>query len=95
MKKYFLGNPLNTNQTETVDLNNSKDNGLRNRSVFKPRISSNHCIETFKGVVLKELETLITRKYVNPEYCTSKKGMSNLERRNYIVVRPADKGEVW
>lgn len=47
-------------------------------------------IEVFKNLVLKDIEELVPKKRVNPEYI--KEGIKSLENRKNIIVRPADKG---
>lgn len=33
-----------------------------NKSTFNPQISNNHYVDTFKGMVLRELKSVISRK---------------------------------
>lgn len=89
MKKYFLGNkfnPTNRNRVTTVGVGS----GLRNKSAFNPPQASNHHVEVFKQLVLKDLEGVVPKKYVNPRYI--QEGIEALENRKNVIIRPAHKG---
>lgn len=84
IKKYYALNPV-----EKMVINNKFTN-LRNNSVFNPHVANNKYVDLFKKLVTTELEQLpIKRAYEHRDF---KKGLSALEKRDDIVIRPADKG---
>lgn len=75
-------------KTDTVTI--GVDSGLQSTSLFNPLITLNHHIEMFKQLVLKDLENITPKNNIDPRYI--QKGIQALEKRNNIIVRPADKG---
>lgn len=63
---------------------------LCKNSLYNPQISDNQHINVFKKLVLQDLESLKLKKMSDPIHI--KKGTKLLTERNYIVIRPADKG---
>ena len=89
IKKYFLNktsNPTfgNTNASVAVD------SGLKNKSLFNPPNTATQHLDVFKGLVLRDMEKIIPKKGVNPQYIYD--GIKKLEARKDVIVRPADKG---
>lgn len=89
MKKYFLSHPANPTM-RIASLTDRVDSGLKNKSIFNLQNPSNHFIEVFKNLVLKDIEELTPKKRVNPEYITD--GIKSLENKKNLIIRPADKG---
>lgn len=85
MKKYFLANPSRTVASTTSD-----HSGLWNKSVFNPLNTDNKCMNVFKNMVMKDLDSLRIKKVQDPLFI--KRGIESLEKRKDIVIRPTDKG---
>lgn len=86
MKKYFLSKSSSTAASSI----NSFHSGLRNKSTFNPLNKENKFLDVFKNMVVNDLDTLKVKKVQDPQYI--KRGIESLEKRKYIVIRPADKG---
>lgn len=63
---------------------------LCNNSLYNPQVSNDQHYDVFKNLVLQDLESLKLKKILDTIHI--KKGIKLLTERNYIVVRPADKG---
>lgn len=64
----------------------------RNRSDFIPMIPQNHCVETFKKVLINELKEIkVSEKPGNLTY-KERKVLEDLKRDDSIVIKSADKG---
>lgn len=90
IKKYFLTNNNCGNKSTKYSEVIGVDSGLKNKSLFNPPQPSNHHVEVFKQLILKDLEALQVKKSLNPKHI--KEGVQALEKRKDVVVRPADKG---
>lgn len=58
--------------------NAMKNSGLRNRSTFNLPISTNHHVELFKSLVLRDLDSMEQKK-VNPWYTET--GINTFKKR--------------
>ena len=87
MKKYFLNK---NSQPSTTSSSVAIDSGLRNKSLFNPLNRANHQVETFKSLIIRDLEHLTPKKNINPQHIMD--GITSLEKRKDIIIRPADKG---
>lgn len=63
---------------------------LKNKSVFNPPNVDNKHIEVFKSMVLSDLDSMKVRKIKDPTFV--KKGITSLESKKDVIIRPADKG---
>ena len=86
MKKYFLSNPIERNSSGITPGHSN----LRNRSTFNPQYTDTRHLDVFRNMVCKDLESLNIKR-VKDSQCI-KRGILSLEKRNDIVIRPADKG---
>lgn len=64
MKKYFLNK---NSQPTTINSSIALDSGLRNKSLFNPLNKANHQVETFKSLVIGDLELVAPKRDVNPQ----------------------------
>lgn len=64
--------------------------GLRNKSTFNPRNSSNQCLDLFKMMVEQDIEDI----YIHPIRGNKQiqQGRKELEKKKDIIIRLADKG---
>ena len=86
LKKYFLSNPVIKNNIAVT----SHHSTLRNKSVFNPQYTDTKHLDVFRNLVCKDLDSLRIKK-VKDSQCIQR-GIASLEKRNEIVIRPADKG---
>ena len=89
LKKYFLSNPVMRN-APAVAPKPSNHSTLRNKSVFNPQHTDTKHLDVFRNLVCKDLDSLQIKK-VKDSQCIQR-GITSLEKRNEIVIRPADKG---
>lgn len=85
MKKYFLSNP-----SRPVTTTGGFHSTLRNKSTFNPLNTDNKYLEVFKNMLFNDLDKMKVRKAVDP--LPIRQGMKSPEKRNDIIIHPADKG---